>query len=75
MNLSKQELDIFRALVGERYNNGKRELRLVARRFPNKIENKRYLIYQLERLLEEARKISKAKDEEDKHNKDNLKSF
>ena len=42
-------------LVGPRYNWKTGEVKLVAEKFPNRIENKRYLIFLLENLLLEAR--------------------
>lgn len=58
LDLSKQELAIFLEMVGPRYNQGKRTVRLTADRFPNRIENKKYLILLLERLLAESKKLA-----------------
>jgi hypothetical protein len=46
-------------MVGSRYNQGKREVRLTADRFPNRIENKRYLVVLLENLISETKKLYK----------------
>ena len=46
-------------MVGKRYNVGKRELKLTAERFPNRIENKRYLILLLESLISETKQLIK----------------
>jgi hypothetical protein len=44
-------------MVGSRYNVGKREIKLTADRFPNRIENKRYLSVILEKLVAEAKTL------------------
>jgi hypothetical protein len=46
-------------MVGKRYNVGRREVKLTAERFPNRIENKRYLILLLESLILESKKLNK----------------
>ena len=46
-------------MVGKRFNTGKREITLITERFPNRMENKKYLIFQLEKLIEESRKLAK----------------
>jgi hypothetical protein len=46
-------------MVGKRFNTGRREITLITERFPNRIENKKYLIFQLEKLLEETRRLAK----------------
>eukprot|EP01041_Mallomonas_annulata_P009751 gene9751-20277_t len=58
LGLSTKELPIFLEMVGTRFNPGKREVRLIGDRFPNRIENKRYLVYLLENLLAETRRLS-----------------
>ena len=45
-------------MVGPRYNVGKQELKLTASRFNNRIENKRYLLFILENLLLETKRIT-----------------
>eukprot|EP01038_Epipyxis_sp_PR26KG_P017463 gene17463-24158_t len=58
LNLSKKELGVLIRMVGPRYNTGKREIKLTADKFPNRIENKRYLTILLENLVAEAKKLS-----------------
>jgi Mitochondrial ribosomal subunit protein len=48
LGLSSDELDIFLAMVGPRYNPGRKDLKIVCDRFPNRIENKKYSIIILE---------------------------
>ena len=50
-------MKVFARLVGNRYRPGSREVKLTYDRFPNRIENKRYLIIILENLILEAKKI------------------
>ena len=45
-------------MVGTRYNVGKKEIKLTCERFPNRIENKRYLVLLLENLVR-VRKLTK----------------
>ena len=56
--LTKPEEYILIRMVAKRYNTGRREIRLTTERFPNRIENKRYLIYLLENLVAEAKKLA-----------------
>lgn len=58
LGLSKVEQDVLVEMVGPRFNQGKRLVRLTANRFANRIENKKYLIFLLEKLLLEARRIA-----------------
>ena len=58
LNLSEDERHIFIRMVGLRYNTGKKEVKLTAERFPNRIENKRYLTYLLECLVVETKKLA-----------------
>jgi hypothetical protein len=46
-------------MVGPRYNRSKKEVKLTTTRFPNRIENKKYLIYLLEDLIREAKNLAK----------------
>jgi len=46
----------FLTFLCHRYDKQARQLKLVSNRFPNRIENKRYLVYLLENLLAEARR-------------------
>jgi hypothetical protein len=55
LGLSDEEQLIFIRMMGFRYNTGRKEARLTTDRFPNRIENKRYLIYLLENLVAEAK--------------------
>ena len=57
LNLSKEESEIFIALVGPRYNQGKKECRITCDRFPNRIENKKYATIILERVVAESKRI------------------
>ena len=59
LKLTKEEELIFIELVGPRFNRGKHEVKLTCERFPNRIENKRFLMYQLEKLLIETRLLCK----------------
>ena len=59
LGLTNEEKKIFIEMVGKRYNVGKRELKLTAERFPNRIENKRYLILLLESLISETKQLIK----------------
>ncbi len=59
LGLSDGEEAMFRAMIGKRFNPGKREVRIVCDRFPNRIENKKYAIIQLERLIAESKRIYK----------------
>ncbi len=45
-------------MVGPRFNIGKREVKLVTRRFPNRIENKKYVTLLLEQLVAEAKRLN-----------------
>mmetsp|Transcript_835 Transcript_835/g.1445 ORF Transcript_835/g.1445 Transcript_835/m.1445 type:complete len:181 (-) Transcript_835:276-818(-) len=58
LGLNEEELKIFLHMVGPRYNQGKREVKLTCKRFPNRIENKRFLVLTLENLLAEAKNLS-----------------
>jgi hypothetical protein len=56
------EKAIFMRMVGKRYNVGKQELKLTCEKFTNRIENRKYLVYTLELLLSETRRLSKESD-------------
>ena len=62
MNLNDSERRIFVRMVGPRYQQGAHEVKLVCDRFPNRLENKKYLIYLLENLLLETRRLYAEKD-------------
>ncbi|CAM9346690.1 unnamed protein product [Choristocarpus tenellus] len=57
LGLPSPQKDRLKMLVGPRYNPSKDELRLISERFPNRIDNKRYLVTLLEKLVLEARKV------------------
>jgi hypothetical protein len=59
LDLNALEKKIFIEMVGPRWNVGKRTVRLTMKRFYNRIENKKYLVYLLENLLHECREIAK----------------
>ncbi|CAM9649701.1 unnamed protein product [Ascophyllum nodosum] len=61
LGLSENEEERLIQLVGPRYKEKKKMLRLVSDRFPNRIDNKRYLVHLLENILVEARNV----DDED----------
>jgi hypothetical protein len=63
LNLRPRELDVLIEMLGKRYNQGKREVKLVSEQFTNRVENKRYLIYLLEKLMAEARRLAAAESE------------
>jgi hypothetical protein len=63
LGLNEDELKIFLLMVGPRFNQGKREVKLTTDRFPNRIENKRYLIMLLENLLLETKNIYSISDQ------------
>lgn len=45
-------------MLAKRFNVGNREITLVSERFPNRIENKRYLSYLIENLVREAKNLA-----------------
>jgi predicted nucleotide-binding protein (sugar kinase/HSP70/actin superfamily) len=55
LGLTAEEKLIFIEMIGKRYNQGKKEVRLTTERFPNRIENKRYLVVLLENLIAETK--------------------
>lgn len=63
LGLNEDELKIFLLMVGPRYNQGKKEVKLTTDRFPNRIENKRYLIMLLENLILETKNIYSISDQ------------
>ena len=58
LSLTAIQQRIFTRMVGKRMKVGNGELKLVSTMFQDRMENKKYLILQLERLLEEARRLS-----------------
>lgn len=57
LRLSAREEERLIQIVGPRYKENRRMLRLVSDRFPNRIDNKRYLVHLLENILVEARNV------------------
>ena len=55
---SELEKEVFIEMVGPRYNTSKKEVRLTSERFPNRIENKKYLINLLEKLIAESKMLA-----------------
>jgi hypothetical protein len=55
LGLTSEELEALKIMVGPRWNGRKGELKLTCRLFPSRVENKKYLTFQLENLLQEAR--------------------
>ena len=45
-------------MLAKRFNVGNREITLISERFPNRIENKRYLSYLIENLVREAKNLA-----------------
>ena len=58
MSLAKNEEYILIRMLAKRFNVGNREITLVSERFPNRIENKRYLSYLIENLVREAKNLA-----------------
>lgn len=44
-------------MVSTRFNTGRRQVKLVTNRFPNRLENKKYLVYLLEKLIAESKRL------------------
>ncbi|CAM9653765.1 unnamed protein product [Pylaiella littoralis] len=57
LGLSASEEERLIQIVGPRYRENRQVLRLVSDRFPNRIDNKRYLVHLLENILVEARNV------------------
>eukprot|EP00743_Colponemidia_sp_Colp-15_P006901 GILK01007448.1.p1 GENE.GILK01007448.1~~GILK01007448.1.p1 ORF type:complete len:156 (+),score=13.64 GILK01007448.1:50-469(+) len=57
MNLTPAQRERLVALVGQRYNPARDELSLIATRHPGLLQNQRYTVELLRRVLEEARKV------------------
>ena len=64
LDLNDIEKSIFIRMMGPRFNSGKREIKLTGNKFPNRIENKRYLIVLLENLLKEVKRLALTPDDE-----------
>jgi len=61
--LNDEERQIFVRMVGPRIKVGNGEVKLTCDKFPNKMENRKYLVFQLEKLLKEARRLATIKDQ------------
>lgn len=59
------EKEIFLEIVGSRYNPKKGDLQLSSEKFASRIENKRYLVDMIEKIVMNARKLAKEFDAED----------
>jgi hypothetical protein len=57
LDLTPNQTKIFIEMLGPRYNVGNQEAKLTAARFNNRVENKRYLLFLLENLLLETKRI------------------
>jgi len=55
---NKTEKAVFTQMAGPRFNQGKGEVRLTCQKFANRLENKKYLTYTLEKLVKEAKRIA-----------------
>lgn len=62
LGLQQRELEVFKEMVGRRVNLGRRELKLTCEQFPNRVENKRYVVYLLEKLVAEAKRLTAEED-------------
>ena len=62
LNLTAEEIPVFRRMAGLKYDPSTQKLKLTTTRFPNRIENKEYLTYELETLLAATRELVKNKD-------------
>lgn len=61
--LNDEERQIFVRMVGPRIKVGNGEVKLTCNKFPNKLENRKYLLFQLESLLKEAKRLLTIKDQ------------
>ena len=57
-----QEKEIFLEIVGSRFNPKKGDLQLSSEKFASRIENKRYLVDMIEKIVLNARKLAKEFD-------------
>jgi hypothetical protein len=62
---SDMERQIFIQLVGPRYNGGRRDVRFTCEKFANRLENKKYVTYLLEKLVAEAKHLATVAHEYD----------
>lgn len=61
--LDDAEKAIFVRMVGKRLKVGNGELKLTADKFPNRMENRKYLIFLLENLIAESKRLNALKGE------------
>ena len=62
---SDLERQIFIQMVGPRYNGGRQEVRFTCDKFANRLENKKYVTYLLEKLVAEAKHLATVAHEYD----------
>ena len=55
---SDLERQIFIEMVGPRYNGGRQDVRFTCEKFANRLENKKYVTYLLEKLVAEAKHLA-----------------
>ena len=63
---SEREREVFLEMVGPRYRPKTDEVQLSSEKFASRIENKRYLVDMIERLVESSRELAREFDEEEK---------
>lgn len=56
--LNSLEKEIFLQIVGPRFNRKKNQLRLISNHFASRIENKRHVVSQFERIIESSKKLA-----------------
>lgn len=56
--LNALEKEIFLQIVGPRFNRKKNQLRLISNHFASRIENKRHVVSQFERIIESSKKLA-----------------
>ena len=60
-----KEKDVFMKIVGSRFNQKKGDLQLSSEKFASRIENKRYLVDMIEKIVFNAKKLAKEFDDDD----------
>jgi len=63
------EKEILLQIVGSRYNPDKNELKLSSEKFGSRIENKRYLVGMIEKIVSNSRELAKEFEAEDEKSK------
>ena len=63
---SEREREVFLEMVGPRYRPKTDEVQLSSEKFASRVENKRYLVDMIERLVESSRGLAREFDEEEK---------